>query len=62
MDKNDKQTIDALLKEVAFNLGALRNSKVATAYLPDIVMKPRELELMLKGGLSELNDVELKEV
>lgn len=54
----DKLDLERLLKDLTIELRDVRNSKTATKYVPTLVMKARELELLMKGGLAEVQETE----
>ena len=60
MTQEDKTDLERLLKDLTIELRDVRNSITANKYVPILVSKARELELLMKGGLADVQDTEAK--
>jgi hypothetical protein len=61
MNTGDKYDLTALLKDLAVQLRYIRNSNQAAEFAPVLVHAACELELMVKGAMYELNELECTE-
>jgi hypothetical protein len=59
MTQEDKTDLERLLKDLTIELRDVRNSITATKYVPVLVAKARELELLMKGGLADVQETEV---
>lgn len=59
MTKEDKSDLDILLRDLTVELRDIRNSLTAHKYIPILVAKARELELLMKGGIAEVRETEV---
>jgi hypothetical protein len=59
MTAEDKADLDRLLKDLTIELRDVRNSITANKYVPVLVAKARELELLMKGGIGEVRETEV---
>ena len=58
MTKEDKNDLTGLLRDLTVELRDIRNSVTAHKYIPMLVAKARELELLMKGGILEIRETE----
>jgi hypothetical protein len=59
MTHEDKADLVRLLKDLTIELRDLRNSLTANKFVPILVVKARELELLMRGGLVEVEETEV---
>ncbi len=58
MNYGDKYDLERLFKDLAVELRYIRNSIKAKEFAPVLVHAASELELMVKGALFELSEIE----